>query len=363
MPHPDNDIGQAVRLDNAIKKTGAGGIIFSGRQAERLVEMINYFQQMSKVPLLIAEKCELGPGISLEGIDRFPDRITLGAIQDDSLIYRMGKAAGEQFKRAGVHINLDHSAGIDNNSLSKMSFGDIPDNVSRKTRMYMNGLQDKGIMSVAGYLPMSLKASIGIRESADDPEVTLKEISDSIIKGLISKADIDEKCRKVLAAKFWAGLSKPQPINEENLQDELSPASTKALIRDLYSNALIVLINKGNIIPVRNLQDLKIAVLLINRNNCSTFQERILSYMPADTFTVNNDSDYSSAGLLKKLAGYDLVIAGIFNPDQLPNINSGFGPGLNAFLEKLPEEIKQLFHILEARMKSVSLMPLTKLKD
>ncbi len=70
--HPDNDIGQAIRLNNAIKKVGAGGIIFSDGQAERLADMINYFQQISKVPLLIAEDCELRPGIRYGGYRKIP---------------------------------------------------------------------------------------------------------------------------------------------------------------------------------------------------------------------------------------------------------------------------------------------------
>jgi beta-glucosidase-like glycosyl hydrolase len=340
--HPDNDIRQVIRLNNAIKKVGAGGIIFSDGQAERLAEMINYFQQISKVPLLIAEDCELRPGMRVEGIERLPDRITLGAIQDDSLIYQMGKAVGQQFKRAGVHMNLDPAAGVDNNSQSFKSFGENPENVSRKSRMYINGLQDNGIISVVKHFPTSLKTGMGILESVDDPEITLKEISDSIKKGLISQADIDEKCRMVLSAKYWAGLSRHISINEENLQDELSPASIRALIRDLYSNALTVLINKENILPLKNLQDLKIAVLAINNNSYSKYQERILSYMPADTFTIDNADENKSAVLLKRLVEYDLIIAGIFNTDQHPNMNYGVGPGLNNFLIKLTEGTKTI---------------------
>jgi len=326
--HANNDIGQTIRLNDAIKKFGAGGIIFSDGQAERLADMINYFQQISKVPLLIAEDCELRPGIRLEGIERLPDWITLGAIQDDSLIYQMSIEVSKQFKRIGVHVNL------------------YPQNLTgitgRKSRMYFNGLQDNGIISNEKQCPMSLRNGMGITESADDPEIAIKEISDSIKKGLISQADIDDKCRRVLAAKYWVGLSRIVPVSEENLQYELSPASTRALIRDLYSNALTVLNNKGNIIPVKNIRDFKIAVLAINTKNNSNFQERMLSYMPADTFAIYNSDDNKSAGLLKRLADYNLVIAGIFNTDQHPDMNPGIGPGLNNFLKKLTEGNKTI---------------------
>ena len=224
---PDTDIGQAVRLNDAIKKAGPGGIIFSDGQAGRLAEMVNYFQKISKVPLLMAEYSESGPGLKLTGLEKYPDMITLGAIQNDSLFYQMGIDLSKQFKRVGVHVNL------------------YPRNLTgvsgRNARMYFNGLQDNGIISVAKQYPMSLRNSMGITESVNDPDIAIKEISDSIKKGLISQAYIDEKCRRVLAAKYWAGLSRIVPVSEKNLQDELTPAATKALIRDLYSNALTVL--------------------------------------------------------------------------------------------------------------------------
>ena len=271
----DTDIGQAIRLNDAIKKAGPGGIIFSDGQAVQLAEMVNFYQKISRVPLLMAESFESGPGMKLTGIERYPDMITLGAIQNDSLFYQMGIDISKQFKRIGVHVNLYPQ--------------NLPGISGRNLRMYINGLQDNGIISVANQYPVSLKNDMGITESVDDPEIVIKQISDSIKKGLITQDDIDEKCRRVLAAKYWAGLSLILPVNTDNLEDELTPAATKALIRDIYSNSLTVLNNKGSIIPVKNIQDLKIAVLAINPKNNSVFQERILSYTPADTFSVKKN--------------------------------------------------------------------------
>lgn len=324
----DTDIRQAVRINDAIKKAGPGGIIFSDGQAEQMAEMVNYYQKISKVPLLIAESCESGPGMKLTGIERYPDLITLGAIQNDSLFYQTGLDVGKQFKRIGVQVNIYPP---DLNRISE-----------RNIRMYFNGLQDKGIISIEKQHPMSLRNGMGITESVSDPEIAIREISDSIKKGLISQGNIDEKCRAVLAAKYWTGLSQTRLISKENLLDELIPASTKALIRDLYSNSLTVLNNKGNIIPVKNLQDYKIAVLAINPDNNSLFQERILSYTPADTFSIKKIDNAKSILLLKTLTAYDLVIAGIFNEGDNQDANSLAGPGFDDFLKRLTEGNKTI---------------------
>ena len=42
--------------------------------------------------------------------------------------------------------------------------------------------------------------------------------------------------------------------------------TSKALILDLYANALTVLNNNKEIIPVRNLQNIKIATIAVNRD-------------------------------------------------------------------------------------------------
>ena len=75
------------------------------------------------------------------------------------------------------------------------------------------------------------------------------------------KEDIAQKCRKVLALKYWSGLNKPQPIIKENISREISPASSKAFIRDLYANALTVLVNNEDIIPVKKLETVRIATV------------------------------------------------------------------------------------------------------
>ncbi len=95
---------------------------------------------------MIATDGEWGLGMRLDGVVKFPYQLTLGAIRNDSLIYKMGKAVAEQFKKAGVNINLAPVADINNNPVNPVinfrSFGENPENVLAKTVMYMNGMQD-----------------------------------------------------------------------------------------------------------------------------------------------------------------------------------------------------------------------------
>ena len=92
----NRDLAYEVSLSNLIRKTGIGGIIFFQDQPKRQTEMINYFRQISKVPLMVVTDGEWGLGMRLEGVVKFPFQMTLGAIRNDSMIYYMGKAIAEK---------------------------------------------------------------------------------------------------------------------------------------------------------------------------------------------------------------------------------------------------------------------------
>ncbi len=60
----------------------------------------------------------------------------------------------------------------------------------------------------------------------------------------------------------------------------------------------------------------------------------MLDYYPVDTFAIDPSDEKQSMELITRLSGYDLVIAGVFNTDQHPNMNFGIKPGLSSFLEQ-----------------------------
>jgi beta-glucosidase-like glycosyl hydrolase/CubicO group peptidase (beta-lactamase class C family) len=158
----------------------------------------------------------------------------------------------------------------------------------------------------------------------------------------ISPEEIALKCRKILAMKYWAGLSENKKINAGNIDEELSPASSRALIRDLYANALTVLSNNQNIIPLKNLDKLRIATLAINRNRTSPFQIQIEKYLKADHFTIDPANKEASSSLLKKLAGYDIVISAVYGLDQRPQRGFGITPELISFIDLLVKNQKTI---------------------
>lgn len=430
-----------VWLADMIRKHRIGGVIFFQGEPRRQAELVNYFRKISKVPMMIVTDGEWGLGMRLSGIEKFPYQLTLGAVENDSLIYRMGTAVAAQFKRAGVNINLAPVADLNNNPKNPVinfrSFGEDPYKSAAKAIMYMKGLQDNGVISTAKHFPghgdtevdshldlpvirhskerlesvelvpfrslinsgiscimpahislplidqaenlpatvspailtqilrnelsfrglilsdamnmdgitkytvpgevdvLALKSGIDVLEYVTDPEKTILTIMDRISKKEITQELITEKCRKVLAAKYWAGLNIQKPVRTENIAEELLPADTKALIRELYSNSLTLLNNRDNILPLRHLDTIKIATLVINRNKLTKFQQRAADYFPVVDFQVDPADINQTARVLDTLSHYDIILAGIYNTDQRPRADFGISPALPGFLEQL----------------------------
>ena len=83
--------------------------------------------------------------------------MTLGAIEDNNLIYEMGVEIAKQCKLLGVHINfapvVDVNSNPDNPIINNRSFGENPQAVSKKSIAYMKGMQDNNILACAKHFP------------------------------------------------------------------------------------------------------------------------------------------------------------------------------------------------------------------
>ncbi|MFZ2286592.1 MAG: glycoside hydrolase family 3 N-terminal domain-containing protein [Bacteroidales bacterium] len=145
------------QVEELVAKHGIGGVIFFEGSRDRQIDYTEQIKRITKIPLIIAQDAEWGTGMRLMEIEDFPYQMTMGALQDDSLIYRMGTAVARQCHDIGVNVNLAPVADVNNNPFNPVinyrSFGEDPEKVASKAVMYMKGLQDHGIMACAKHFP------------------------------------------------------------------------------------------------------------------------------------------------------------------------------------------------------------------
>lgn len=406
-------------ITKMITQYHVGNLIFMQGTPEKQAQLNNKYQAAAKIPLLIGFDGEWGLDMRLKNTYRFPWNMTLGAIQNDSLIYQFGKHLGVHCKRLGIHINfapvVDVNVNPENPIIGNRSFGENKENVTQKAIAFTKGMQSQGVLANAkhfpghgdtasdshhtlpvlnfdvarldsvelypykrlfnagvasvmtahlsipslepdGKLPTSLSKKVAtdllqhklgfggliitdglnmkgasnyatsaaidlaaIQAGNDlllipqDVPATVGVIKKALALKTITEERINISVRKILKAKYWAGLHHYTPIKTEELQKDLNKIEDELLHRKLVKNSLTVLRNRNGDLPIRNLENKKIAYVKLGDDSGNHFVGMMKNYAKVDIV-----SDKNLDGLLNKLKPYNLVIIGFHKSNLHP---------------------------------------------
>ena len=146
-------------VEGLIKKYHVGGMTFFQGTPEKQAELTNRYQKLAtKIPLMISIDAEWGLGMRMKASTMsFPRQLTLGAIQDNRLVYEFGQEMARQCRRIGIHVNFAPVVDVNNNPnnpvINDRSFGEDRYNVAAKSYMYMKGMQDNMLLACAKHFP------------------------------------------------------------------------------------------------------------------------------------------------------------------------------------------------------------------
>ncbi|UKJ08303.1 glycoside hydrolase family 3 N-terminal domain-containing protein [Solitalea lacus] len=148
---------QTERIAELIRYYHIGGVMMAQGGPQRQVNLVNYFQSIAHVPLLVSMDAEWGLSMRLDSTISFPRQMPLGAINDDKLIYEFGLEMARQLRRVGAHISFSPVLDINSNQwnpvISTRSFGSDKKQVAERALQYMKGLQDGGVLACAKHFP------------------------------------------------------------------------------------------------------------------------------------------------------------------------------------------------------------------
>ena len=234
-----------------------------------------------------------------------------------------------------------------------------------KGLVYSDAMNMKGLTK---YFPAGkadargLEAGMDVLEFSADVPKAIEEIKNSITAGRISQNDLDTRVRKILAAKAWAGLNNYKPIDTRNLVEDLNDKSSELLNRLMAEKAVTVLGNANSILPLRELDTLRIASVSlvdapritqkvgtidlgarlenanIGRQGQTAFQRMLGNFTTVEHFVINPETPDTTVLRIKNaLKNYNLVVVGV----HLNNIRPGAGFGTNPKTTALAEELAQ----------------------
>lgn len=155
-------------------------------------------------------------------------------------------------------------------------------------------------------------------------ESTIKKVEQHINSGQIPEDLINIKCKKVLMAKYLVGLNRYTPIKTEGLYNDLNQISSQVLRRRIIKNAITVVHNANQILPLKKLDTLNVAYIEIGANKGDAFREQLELYTAVHTFSVDAEAEQSVFDtLLLEVEPYNLIIVGYHGIDS--RIAKGYG--------------------------------------
>jgi len=220
--------------------------------------------------------------------------------------------------------------------------GLLKEKMKYKGLVFTDALNMKGVSKF--YKPgevdlRALMAGNDVLLFSEDVPVALAKIKAAIKAGLLTQEEIDQRVKKILHAKYWAGLNNYKPVALENLHQEVDRPLSTVIQEQLYERAVTVVQNKGNLLPFRNLDTLRIASVAVGVTENNKFQETLGHYAPINKFAISDRFAHDSVftAIIPKLQDNDVVVVSIHNMNSTPYKNFGIGLGTRAFIRYLQE--------------------------
>ncbi|GAA4374637.1 glycoside hydrolase family 3 N-terminal domain-containing protein [Hymenobacter koreensis] len=205
--------------------------------------------------------------------------------------------------------------------------------------IFTDAMNMKGVLKIYPPGEADLRAIIAgndILEFSKNIPLALKMIRAAIDSGQVKQADIDQRCRKVLALKQWAGLNKYRPIELRNLYQDLNTPHGLYLNQRLQELSTTVLRNQRNLLPLQRLDTLRIAAISIGTKDTTAFQRMVGDYAPAGYFSMPATPSMDElAKLREQLKGYNMLLIGIQSLGRLPATNFNVTAETNVLLREL----------------------------
>ncbi|MDI1255707.1 MAG: glycoside hydrolase family 3 N-terminal domain-containing protein [Flavobacterium sp.] len=146
---------------------------------------------------------------------------------------------------------------------------------------------------------------------AENVPVAVEKLCVAYQDSIISEERLSYSVKKILKYKYKAGLNHYKPVVIPNIPQDINPSYNDALQYQLYENAVTVLKNKDGILPIRSLENNKIAYVKLGDDTNSAFVSTLKKYTE-----VTEVSDVDIDSLNVKLKDYNTVIIGYHKSDK-----------------------------------------------
>jgi beta-N-acetylhexosaminidase len=154
---------------------------------------------------------------------------------------------------------------------------------------------------------------------------TVKKIKKALKKNTPLQQHLDSTVKKILYAKYDAGLARRKPVNLDNLVSKLNSTSARLLNQKIYRECVTLVTNESGNVPVKSITGKQFAVVSIGMETENPFAHYLSKYSPFDKYSIRLAGD--TLKLDSAFLKYDVVVVASFPkahnllPVVMPSIN------------------------------------------
>ena len=213
-----------------------------------------------------------------------------------------------------------------------------------KKELGFNGLAISDAMEMKGVVKFfpngeadvrAVKAGNDIIELSEDTHRAIKLVKKAIRKGEISREQINTSVKKILAAKYWAGLASSQPHDTSNVVRGLNTTEAKSLNQRLADASATLLKGDSALKALNPLA--RTAIISLGVTETTVFQNELRRHFPNSyNFLI---SKIASATELRKvqseLKNYEQIVVAIHDYRKRPQSTLDYNAQLKLFIAEL----------------------------
>ena len=227
------------------------------------------------------------------------------------------------------------------NTSSSLSYGVITDLLKKEMGfdglIFTDGLDMKGVSEKVRQDSVPYAAFMAGNDVLILPTnvpFAIKTIKDAVENNTVAAARLDESCKKILRYKYRAGLNRYHPVSTTNLMSDLKKDAYTRLRQQLYDEAVTLLRNDNEVIPLVNNKSIAVVTIGNTKNDVNAgLIER--GYSTTSFVTRKEEIASKTAEWLNKLEAYDLVVVSIEKTTMFADKDYGINEATVNFFNRL----------------------------
>ena len=192
----------------------------------------------------------------------------------------------------------------------------LKDSLGFKGLIFTDALNMKGASNFSAPGDIDLAAFLAGNDVlliSENVKLAVAKISQALSDGLFEESRLEHSVKKILMAKYKLGLNNYQPVELENLVEDLNRLKDDLIYEKLIENAITVVKNESQVLPIKQLETKNIAYVKMGNADGTYFLNQLKKYTKVDEIKADKLDE-----LINKLKKYNTVIIGLHKSSDNP---------------------------------------------